>query len=150
TQAVGRPQAHGADSAAAELLGDLGENGQRLAVHLDGHLDRGVDLGERAARELHVHHRAGDGDDAAVLQLWFGHGHGGAPCRAAARAALSSASMTAPAWRWLLSSAPRASAPPTISMISVVMASWRARFITRVRFLMSSSALSVALFIARW
>ena len=28
---------------------------------------------------------------------------------------------------------PRASAPPTISMISVVMESWRARFMTRVR-----------------
>ena len=42
-----------------------------------------------------------------------------------------------------------ASAPPTISMISVVMASWRARFITRVSLVISSSALSVADFIAR-
>jgi hypothetical protein len=35
-------------------------------------------------------------------------------------------------------------------MISVVMLSWRARFMMRLRFLISSSALSVALFMARW
>ena len=34
-------------------------------------------------------------------------------------------------------------------MISVVIASWRARFMIRLRLLISSSALSVALFIAR-
>ena len=45
--------------------------------------------------------------------------------------------------------AARASAPPTISMISVVISSWRARFACRVRILISSSALSVAAFIAR-
>ena len=43
-----------------------------------------------------------------------------------------------------------ASAPPTISMISVVIASWRARFMTRLRVLMSSSAFSVAADMARW
>ena len=43
-----------------------------------------------------------------------------------------------------------ASAPLTISMISVVMASWRARFMARDRLMMSSSALSVAAFMARW
>ena len=43
-----------------------------------------------------------------------------------------------------------ASAPPTISMISVVIESWRARFMTRRRVLMSSSAFSVAADIARW
>ena len=47
-------------------------------------------------------------------------------------------------------SAPSASAPPTISMISVVMESWRARFMTRESVLISSSALSVAAFMARW
>ena len=46
--------------------------------------------------------------------------------------------------------APQASAPPTISMISVVMASWRAWFISRERLVISSSALSVAAFMARW
>ena len=46
-------------------------------------------------------------------------------------------------------SAASASAPPTISMISVVISSCRARFAWRVRILMSSSALSVAAFIAR-
>jgi hypothetical protein len=45
---------------------------------------------------------------------------------------------------------PSASAPPTISMISVVIESWRARFMVMLRFLISSSALSVADFIARW
>ena len=44
----------------------------------------------------------------------------------------------------------RASAPPTISMISVVMDSWRARFISRRFWTMSSSAFSVAAAIARW
>ena len=44
----------------------------------------------------------------------------------------------------------RASAPPTISMISVVMASWRAWFMARDSLVMSSSALSVAAFMARW
>ena len=43
----------------------------------------------------------------------------------------------------------RASAPPTISMISVVISSWRARLACRVSTLMSSSALSVAAAIAR-
>ena len=47
-------------------------------------------------------------------------------------------------------SEPSASAPPTISMISVVIESCRARFMIRLRFLISSSALSVADFIARW
>ena len=44
---------------------------------------------------------------------------------------------------------PNASAPPTISTISVVIDAWRARFIVMLRFLISSSALSVADFIAR-
>ena len=35
-------------------------------------------------------------------------------------------------------------------MISVVMASWRARFIARESLVMISSALSVAAFMARW
>ena len=35
-------------------------------------------------------------------------------------------------------------------MISVVIVSWRARFMTRLRLVIRSSALSVADFIARW
>ena len=50
-------------------------------------------------------------------------------------------------WRRLR---PRASAPLTISMISVVIESWRARFMIRLSVLISSSALSVADFMARW
>jgi hypothetical protein len=41
-------------------------------------------------------------------------------------------------------------APPTISLISWVISAWRAWLASRVYFLMSSSALSVADFIARW
>ena len=44
----------------------------------------------------------------------------------------------------------RALAPPTISLISWVISAWRAWLASRVYFLMSSSALSVADFIARW
>ena len=105
------------------------------------HLERVVDLGQRVGRELDVDDRAGDRDDAAVLQL-------GRPavsavmvmamcsCRAQSSAWLGEQVWIAAfdgvgeevvgarpaAWR-------RASAPPTISMISVVIASWRARFI---------------------
>ena len=47
-------------------------------------------------------------------------------------------------WPWAMPSA-----PPTISMISVVMVSWRARLAIRSRLVISSLALSVADFMAR-
>ena len=69
-EAVGRLHADGPHAAVAELLGDLGE-------HVDVARRRSstvnstacVELGQRAAGELDVDHRAGDGDDAAVLAL---------------------------------------------------------------------------------
>ena len=79
-----------------------------VPVELDGELDGVVDLGQGVRRELHVDDGAGDGDDPAVFEcagrdgvLRCGGGHcGQAPFD----------------WR-------SASAPPTISMISVVMES---------------------------
>ena len=147
-QAVGRLQADGPHAAVADLLGDLGgDDDRRCRSTLDRQLERGVDLGQRAARELDVDHRAGDGDDPAVLQLglWFvgdGHRSSGssmqslrwslATCRAdrgarGSGSAVERARRSGPRRCALLGR--RASAPPTISMISVVMASWRARFI---------------------
>ena len=115
-EAVGRLQADAAHPAVADLLGHLGRDRGGLPVELEVHLDGVVDLGQGVGRELDVDDRAGDGDDPAVGQ------------RAGRR--------RCPAWWWWSSGqAPfdwrSASAPPTISMISVVMASWRARFMTR-------------------
>ena len=70
---VGWLQADGTHAAGAELLRDLGQDTgwwsvlQRSSVNLD----RRVELWQRAARELDVDHRAGDGDDAAVLRVRF-------------------------------------------------------------------------------
>ena len=56
-------------AAFADLLRDLGGDRDRLALELDVHLERVVDLGQRVGRELDVDDRSGDRDDAAVLQL---------------------------------------------------------------------------------
>ena len=66
---VGRLHAHAAHPSLADLLGDLGGDGQVLAVELDVHLDGVVDLGQGVGRELHVDDGAGDGDDPAGLEL---------------------------------------------------------------------------------
>ena len=107
--------------------------------------------GKRVRRELDVDDRAGDGDDPPVRERppsallvrsrWRSCrlSLARSPC-CGRRPRRYSASAD---WR-------SASAPPTISMISVVMASWRARFITRRRVLISSSAFSVAAAMARW
>ena len=58
-----------ADAALADLLRDLGGHRDRLALELDVHLERVVDLGQRVGRELDVDDRAVDRDDATVLQL---------------------------------------------------------------------------------
>ena len=64
-------------AAVADLLRDLGDDRDRLALELDVHLERGVDLGQRVGRELDVDDGAGDRDDAAVLQLAVGRGSAG-------------------------------------------------------------------------
>ena len=70
-EAVGRLHADGPHAAVAELLGDLGQHDDRLAVDLHGELERGVELGQRAARELDVDHGAGDADNASVGEFCF-------------------------------------------------------------------------------
>ena len=133
-QAVGRLHADAAHPALADLLGHLGRDGDLGALELEVHLDGVVDLGQGVGWELDVDDRTGDGDDPALLQRW------------------PSAVGAAVRW-WSWGQAPfdwrSASAPPTISMISVVMASWRARFMMRLSVRISSSALSLAAAIAR-
>jgi hypothetical protein len=65
---VGGPQADGTHPGLADLLGNLGRHGDVLAIDGDGHVQRGVDGGHGVGRELDVDHRAGDGDDPAVLE----------------------------------------------------------------------------------
>ena len=151
-QAVGRLHADRPHAALAELLGDFGEHGYRLALDLDLELQRRVQRRQRAAGELDVDHRTGDPDDAALgarRLLVVRNGHSASPLN---DAVCSSTSVTkSRATRAAESSLPpaRASAPLTISMISVVIESWRARFMIRLNDLINSSALSVADFIAR-
>jgi len=66
-QTVGRLHADRTHAAVTELLGDLGKDDVRLAVNVDGELERRVQLGQRATRELDVDHRSGDCDDATIL-----------------------------------------------------------------------------------
>jgi hypothetical protein len=149
-------------AAVADLLRDLGGDGDGVALELGVHLDREVDLGQRVGRELDVDDRAGDRDDATVLQRGLG-GVGSAVAvianllRVGFRAGFEQVGLAGldgvgeevVGDELLLRPAQRL-APPTISMISVVMESWRARFMTRLRLMMRSPALSVADFIARW
>ena len=83
-QAVGGLEADGPDACVADLLGHLGLHRVRLAVDGDVEGEHRVDLRHRVGRELDVDHRAGDGDDAAVLQrgLAVGHGHVSTPNQA--------------------------------------------------------------------
>ena len=115
----------GADPVVAEVLLDLAdERLQALALDLDGV----VDARQLAGRELDVHDGSGDLDDSAESR---------------------------PMWRWSCRLVPpaslqrqRAFAPDAISIISRVMFAWRTLLYERVRSSMSSSAFSVAFFIA--
>src|SRR5579864_4781319 len=141
-QSVGRLEAHAPDPAFSDLLRDLGRDGDLGAFEHEVHLDGHVGLGQGVGREFDVDDRPGDGDHASVGAglVVARDGLGDCGCHGL----LASYSVLAlSAWR-------SASAPPTISMISVVMASWRARFMSRVRALASSSAFSVAAAMARW
>ncbi len=126
-ETVGRLQGDRADDRVADVLGDLARDRGGLGLQRQVHGERRVDLGQLRRWELHVHHRSDHPDHAPLGVLLLArswHRHPSEP------AAIDSA-------------------PPTISMISVVISSWRARFAWRVRILMRSSALSVAAFIAR-
>ena len=65
-EAVSGLEGDGPDPVLADLLGHLGGNPHVGAVDGDGELELGVDLGQVSRRELHIHDRAGDADDAAV------------------------------------------------------------------------------------
>src|SRR5205085_3488200 len=149
-QPVGRLQADRADTTLADLLCHLRGHRDLRAFELDVHLERGVDLRERFGRELDVDDGSVDRDDAAVLQLGLGLGGCGHQVSAPnVEAAFSKYSSSSGSCCWSPAPLLNASAPPTISMISVVIESWRARFIRLVYVRIRSSALSVAAFIAR-
>ena len=60
-------------AALADLLRDLGGDGDLLALELDVHLERVVDLRQRVGRELDVDDGTDDRDDPPVLEgfgLW--------------------------------------------------------------------------------
>src|SRR5690606_38336538 len=115
------------DHAVAQVLGDL--QGQRplAAGQLHVHVQGPVDVGHRVPGELHVDDRADDAYDptGTCPGLHSSSHHSSLPAAA------------------------RALAPPTISLISWVISACRTEFISRVRVRSISSALSVALFIAR-
>jgi hypothetical protein len=118
------------------VLGDLEVEVLLLAGVLDLGGEQVVLVGHRVGGELHVDDRADDARDAPD-----------AARRVSVFSAVIVAVMICPL---LTCSRPRALAPPTISLISWVISAWRAWLASRVYFLMSSSALSVADFIARW
>ena len=123
-EAVGRGHRDGADPVVAEVLLDLADE-RLLARALD--LDGVVDAGQLAGRELDVHDGSGDLDDSAGRGRCGGRHVGGASCVLGRQ---------------------RAFAPDAISIISRVMLAWRTLLYERVRSSMSSSAFSVAFFIA--
>ena len=144
-QAVGGLEADAADPALADLLGHLGGDGDLGALELEVHLDGHVDLGQRVRRELDVDDRPGDGDHPPLgaVPVVAGGGLGDSVVLSCAVLCFGYVG----SWRRRPGAGPRRR--PTISMISVVMASWRARFMSRVRVLTSSSAFSVAAAMAR-
>ena len=100
-QAVGGLHRDGADQVVTQVLRDLQGQGLREVTELDVHGERAVELRNLAARELDVDDRAGDPDDPAGPGLGGRVGGGGHQ--------LSLPAVT------------RASAPPTISLISWVI-----------------------------
>ena len=150
-ETVGRLEADAAHPALADLLGDFGGDRDLLAVDVDLHGDGIVDLGQGAggnSTSTTGPAMATTRPSLCSVHVFGDCGSLGSPGRSGGlgdrgeRLVTSPDPLATPAWR-------SASEPPTISMISVVMESWRARFITRRSVLISSSALSVAAFIAR-
>src|SRR5690606_26585569 len=132
-QAVLRVEADGADQVVSQVLGDFERDGPGLPAEGDFGLQSVVDRRQGADGKLHVDDRADDPGDAA------GHRCGcGRPFSSRSHFSYSLPALAAAS----------ASAPPTISLISLVISAWRAWLAWRVRVLTSSSALSVAAFIA--
>src|SRR5690606_19175200 len=123
--------------AVTDVLGHLERQGLLVAGDLGVDQEGVVDLGHLIGRELDVEHRSDDPGDAT--------GHGG---RVGGGLFDGCSHWCLPQSDWAASAS--ALAPPTISLISWVMPAWRAWFASRVYFWMSSSALSVADFIAFW
>jgi peptide chain release factor 1 len=128
--AVGRAHGDGPDRVRAHVLGDLADDGLLVPADRRGQGERVEDLRELVGCELDVDDRADDPDHAPLGSLGL-LGLAGCACH-----------QSLPVF-W------RASAPPTISMISCVISAWRAWFSALTRTLISSSALSVAAFMAR-
>src|SRR5450631_3177201 len=135
---IGGLQRDGPDHVVADVLGDLEVQTLLLArqLNLDG--EQVVHRRHRVRGELDVDDRADDAGDAT------GSAFGGG-VRSVLRN-YGSHLLSLPSY---LADA-RASTPPTISLISWVISAWRAWLASRVYLRMSSSALSVADFIARW
>ena len=144
-QAVGGLQADGADAAVTDLLGDLGRDRDRLALELGDHLD--APCRSRAGRRVGTRRRRPGPAIATTRPSFRSFAPGGSavmvmatpvpvavasgrPLRAAKNSASRPSMVSARRSSWRTPPR-RASAPPTISMISVVIASWRARFIPR-------------------
>ena len=110
-KAIGWLHRDGSNTAVTDLLSDLERDENLVTFELNRQLELLVDLWEVSWRELHVHHRTGNSDDAAWLEFWFGDGHTEIPsvCSRVVSIIFSA------------SSPPSASAPLTISMISVVI-----------------------------
>ena len=108
-QTVGRLHGDGTNPVVTDLLRHLARHDNIFAVDGDRHRQLHVDLGQVAGRELHVDNWSSDADDSACFQFWFGDGHTDTP------SVYSIAGDSSPP------SPPRASAPLTISMISVVI-----------------------------
>ena len=76
-EAVRRLHADATYAAFADLLGDLAGHGDGLAVDDDVDFNGVVDLGQRVRRELHVHDRSSDRDNASRFEcgLFWSDGH---------------------------------------------------------------------------
>ena len=128
-QAISRLHGNGPHPAVADLLGHLGDDSDGVAVDLDVELEGRVDLREFALGELRVDHRPSDADDAAFGESCVGHDCSWLFFDVSDWVVLVQASTPTATgcsmsfWLFALSSEPSASAPLTISMISVVMAS---------------------------
>ena len=146
-------------AALADLLRDLGGDGDRLALELDVHLERVVDLGQRVGRELDVDDRAGDRDDAAVLQCRCSRVRRSSVMAVAPRARCryvrrvpdvdSTVSTCSSTWS-AVARAQRLGAADDLHDLGGDRVLAGAVHDAGVRLVIRSSALSVAAFIARW
>ncbi len=72
-EAVSRLHGNCPHPAFADLLGNLGDDGDGVPVDLDVEFEGRVDLRELSLRELRIDHRSSDADDLAVGESGVGH-----------------------------------------------------------------------------